>query len=166
MKLECFIAFAIFLAYSCNNNRINNSLGSNSYSSTLDIQDTLVVLDSLSIPDSTNNTLPTDAVINETVSAYHLPVQIYKTIQNSSQSIRILLTDMESGSLKINVVTSNEDANIRISRIVMPDGSSEGPFGRECKLDVKQRGDYIIIISKSNMASGSPEGPVYITIEK
>lgn len=166
MKSLFLVCSVLTLLYSCNNNKINKSGVKDTDRETAPVQDTLDVMDSLNAPDSSMATLPSESVISETVSAGNLPVQVYKTISSNSQSLRILLTDVEPGTLKINLTHSDEYANIRISQVIMPDGSSDGPFGRDLKLNARQKGDYTIIINKSNMASGSQVGDVVITIEK
>ncbi|HTG57413.1 MAG TPA: hypothetical protein VL943_14145, partial [Niabella sp.] len=70
------------------------------------------------------------------------------------------------GQLRINVSHSKPDANIRISQVVRPDGSTDGPFGQQLVYDIKQRGNYTIVINKSNMASGTQVGDLFITLER
>ncbi|GAB3015943.1 hypothetical protein GCM10027051_20040 [Niabella terrae] len=129
--------------------------------------DTLVILDSLYAPDSTAAVLPEAAIINETVSAQLLPViKLRKTITSPTQAIHFTITDLEPGWIHISIEPTQPHTNIRISQILMPDNSTDGPFGQELDYEIRQRGDYTFIISRSNMASGSPEGDLYITAER
>lgn len=48
-------------------------------------------------------------------------------------------------------------ANVRFNQIVMPDGTSDGPFGRSIEYGLEQQGTYHLLIGESLMA-GEPWG--------
>jgi len=117
--------------------------------------------------DSSKAVLPGESVIQEIIPAENLPiVNLQKEITGINQSIRLTITDMEPGQLKIRINPKNPEANIRISRVILPDGTTDGPFGRELQYNITQRGNFVVIIRKSNMASGSPVGELSIQIER
>lgn len=117
--------------------------------------------------DSSAAILPKESTIKQTIAASNLPVvNLHKTISDDNQSVWLTITDLDAGQLRIRIGHSNPEANIRISRLVLPDGNMEGPFGRELLYNVSQKGNYGIVISRNNMASGSPVGDLSITIER
>ncbi|WP_346236565.1 hypothetical protein ABDK00_014905 [Niabella insulamsoli] len=126
-----------------------------------------IVLDSITEIDSASATLPSQSVIEVRIPAETLPVtKLRRAITNDRQSVHVQLTDLDVGLLRVELTHSRPDANVRTSQIIKPDGSMDGPFGRQLTLDIKQRGDYILIINKSNMASGTQVGDLFLTIER
>lgn len=160
--LVLFFTVAVVLVYGCHTSR--NSKGEQPEQAASAV-DTLDIADSTEVIDTSVAILPIEEIISETVAANNLPAHIHKTIKSNSQSVRIHLIDVQPGLLKINVRHRNEYGNIRVNQIVMPDGSVDGPFGQEVEFNATQKGNYVIVVGKSNMASGSPMGDVYITIQ-
>lgn len=164
-NIYSFIAVLVIVC-ACNNaSKVNKTEGD----STLPAEgnDTASVAGSNFLIDSSTAVLPGESVIKEVIPAENLPVMnLQKTITGDNQSIQLTITDLDPGQLRIRLSHNNAEANIRISQIIMPDGSTDGPFGRELSYNASQKGNYTIIISKSNMASGSPAGDISITIEK
>ena len=56
-------------------------------------------------------------------------------------------------------------ANIRFNQIIMPDGTADGPFGRDIQYDLAPNGIYTLIIDKSLMAEGSSETDFTIEVK-
>ncbi|MGC4234139.1 MAG: hypothetical protein QM594_14260 [Niabella sp.] len=167
MKYIWIHAFVCVLVISCNNSsRVNRSEEGDSMAVTAKVRDTTMVLDSITELDSVSAVMPVEAIIQVTVPAGTLPVKLDKTIVSETQSIHVTITDMDAGLLNVSISHSKPDANLRISQVVMPDGSTDGPFGQQITFDARQKGDYVIIINKSNMASGSQVGDVLINIER
>lgn len=63
----------------------------------------------------------------------------------------------DSGELKAEIVPATGKGNIRFNQIILPDKTSDGPFGMDLKIPLKQKGNYILIIGHSLMA----ENPYY-----
>ncbi|WP_289662102.1 hypothetical protein [Flavobacterium panacagri] len=63
----------------------------------------------------------------------------------------------DSGELKAEIVPATGKGNIRFNQIILPDKTSDGPFGMELKIPLKQKGSYILVIGHSLMA----ENPYY-----
>ncbi len=56
--------------------------------------------------------------------------------------------------------------NIRFSQVLLPDGTSDGPFGTELTYNFEFSGTYIIKMAE-NMMSGDPwEGDVVLTVKR
>ncbi len=131
------------------------------------VRDSVVVVDSITFMDTASAMMPAETVIQVQIPAETLPVtRLPKTLTSDQQSIHVTVTDLDVGQLRISINHSKSDANIRISQVIRPDGSMDGPFGQQLVYDIKQRGNYTIIINKSNMASGSQVGDVFITMER
>lgn len=67
--------------------------------------------------------------------------------------------------LRANLSSEAADANVRISQIIMPDGSADGPFGREMEYELTQRGTYQLIVNENIMAGDPWAGQFTIDIE-
>lgn len=166
MKYILLYASMCMLILSCNNSSRVNRSWEDSLAAIARARDTTVVLDSITESDTVSAVIPVENIIQVAVPAATLPVKLNKTIISETQYVHVTLTDLDAGLLSISISHSKPDANIRISQIVMPDGSTDGPFGQQITFDARQKGDYTIIISKSNMASGSQAGDVFINIER
>ena len=62
-------------------------------------------------------------------------------------------------------IAADSLGNIRINQIIKPDGSSDGPFGRELDYEVKTPGPYKLIIGESKM-QGDPFSGDYVLMFK
>ncbi|GAB3425424.1 hypothetical protein [Niabella aquatica] len=167
MKYVLLYAAVFALLISCNNSsRVNKSDEGDTVAAETKLKDTAIVLDSITEADTVSAVLPVEYVIEVAVPAATLPVKLNKTIVAETQSVHITLTDLDPGLLNVSISPGKPGANIRISQVVMPDGSTDGPFGQQLTFDARQKGNYTIIINKSNMASGSQVGDVLISIER
>ncbi|UGU18003.1 hypothetical protein LS482_08990 [Sinomicrobium kalidii] len=57
--------------------------------------------------------------------------------------------------LSAKLVSQDTTANIRFTQIFFPDGSADGPFGRELKYDLEQAGTHTLSVGE-NMMAGNP----------
>lgn len=56
-------------------------------------------------------------------------------------------------------------ANVRISQIILPDGKSDGPFGKNMQYILSQTGTYQLIISESLMEWTEWSGKVNLSVK-
>lgn len=170
MKYPLLFLLSAGYLLGCNNSSNLGKTGKENDSSTgvTTVRDSVIVLDSITSADTTSVLLPgDDPVIQVTVPAETLPVtRLQRTITSDMQSIRLSVTDLDVGQLRVSIAHNKPDANIRISQVIRPDGSMDGPYGQQLVYDIKQRGNYSFIINKSNMASGTQVGDVFITLER
>lgn len=169
MKYPLLFLISVSYLLGCNNSsNLGKTGGENDSLADVAVRDSVVVLDSITSADTASAMPPgDDPVIQVTVPAETLPVtRLQRTITSDMQSVNVTITDLDVGQLRINVSHSKPDANIRISQVVRPDGSTDGPFGQQLVYDIKQRGNYTIVINKSNMASGTQVGDLFITLER
>ncbi|MCH5596922.1 hypothetical protein [Niabella ginsengisoli] len=165
MKVIIPLLIGCLVIISCNNSsKVNKSEETDS---TVAVKDSSVLMDSITEMDTASAVMPRESIIQVPIAAETLPItKLQRTITSDMQSVHVLLNDLDVGLLRVSISHSLPDANIRISQIVLPDGSTDGPFGQQMSFDVKQKGNYTIIINKSNMASGTQVGDVFITIER
>lgn len=79
-------------------------------------------------------------------------VRIHKEEQQN-----VILEFKAEGYKKIKGYLSSQDslANIRFSQILLPDGTMDGPFGRDIDYKISQNGTYRISVHENSMA-GDP----------
>ena len=56
------------------------------------------------------------------------------------------------GELNGTILPAGGKGNIRFNQIIFPDNSSDGPFGMDLKIQLKQKGTHIVVIGPSLMA--------------
>ena len=69
------------------------------------------------------------------------------------------------GELKAQIVPDAGKGNIRFNQIIFPDNSSDGPFGMDLKIQLKQKGNYTLVIGHSLMADNPYFGKFRVQIE-
>jgi hypothetical protein len=71
----------------------------------------------------------------------------------------------EAKSIEVSIVfPSAEGANLRFSQIVMPSGTTDGPFGKSTGYNLAQFGGYQLIFSENMMAGEPWSGEAIITL--
>ncbi|NDP28818.1 MAG: hypothetical protein GZ087_15570 [Flavobacterium sp.] len=70
-----------------------------------------------------------------------------------------------SGQLKAKIIPTTGKGNIRFNQIIFPDKTSDGPFGMDLKIHLKQKGNYIIVIGHSLMANNPFSGKFKVQLE-
>jgi hypothetical protein len=66
--------------------------------------------------------------------------------------VYIIFKNKDLGALEARIIPTTGKGNIRFNQIIFPDKSSDGPFGMDLKILLKQKGDYILVIGHSLMA--------------
>jgi len=89
-------------------------------------------------------------------------IQIHK---NKDQTI--YLEFKSEGYKKIKGYLSSQDsiANIRFSQIILPDGTMDGPFGRDIDYDISQNGLYRLSVHENMMAGDPWDGDFYVDLK-
>ena len=73
-------------------------------------------------------------------------------MDSSNQNISVPIHVYTGKKIGAAVYSSDEKANIRISQIGYPDSTFDGPFGRGVIFNLKDTGEYKIIIAENMMA--------------
>lgn len=93
----------------------------------------------------------------------------FYTGEGSLDSIRsrvyIKFKNKDFGALEARIVPTTGKGNIRFNQIIFPDKSSDGPFGMDLKIPLKQKGDYILVIGHSLMADNPYLGKFKVQLE-
>lgn len=89
--------------------------------------------------------------------------------EGSLDSIRpkvyIKFKNEDLGELNGTILPAAGKGNIRFNQIIFPDKSSDGPFGMDLKIPLKQKGNHIIVIGPSLMADSPYWGKFEVQLE-
>ncbi|MDA6069934.1 hypothetical protein NJT12_09930 [Flavobacterium sp. AC] len=66
--------------------------------------------------------------------------------------IYVKFKNENSEKLNATIVPSTGKGNIRFNQIIFPDQTSDGPFGMDMKISLKQKGNYVLVIGHTQMA--------------
>lgn len=94
--------------------------------------------------------------IGDTISMNFADEKGLYTAEGSLDSIHsriyIKYKNEDLGELNATIIPSTGKGNIRFNQIIFPDKSSDGPFGMDLKIPLKQKGNHILVIGHSLMA--------------
>lgn len=99
-----------------------------------------------------------------TVDASKMPIRLNLEITNPNDQIILRLENLNQTKIK-GYLKTEKPMNIRFNQIRMPNNTFDGPFSQTIEYDTKQKGEYWLILSKSNMADGTPVGKFFVKIE-
>jgi hypothetical protein len=95
-----------------------------------------------------------------------LPFNIGEQFTESGQEFVLKIENFAKDKISVTLKPENEQQNIRINQIKLPDGKLDGPFGREIKdYEVPEKGEVWIVIGRSNMASGEDKGHFSVSVK-
>ena len=117
--------------------------------------------------DSLSTILKTEKESNQnivTVDASKMPISLNLQITNPDDQLILKLENINQA--KINgYIKTEKPMNLRFTQTRMPDNTFDGPFGQTIEYETKQKGEYWLILAKSNMAEGTPVGKFFVKIE-
>lgn len=99
-----------------------------------------------------------------TVDASEMPIRLNLEIKNPDDQLILKLENLNQTKIK-GYLKTEKPMNLRFNQIRMPDNSFDGPFGQTIEYETKQKGEYWLILAKSNMADGTPVGKFFVKIE-
>lgn len=117
--------------------------------------------------DSLSTILKTEKESNQnivTVDASKMPIRLNLEIKNPDDQIVLKLENLNQPKIK-GYLKTEKPMNLRFNQIRMPDNTFDGPFSQTIEYDTKQKGEYWLILAKSNMADGTPIGKFFVKIE-
>jgi len=82
----------------------------------------------------------------------------------SEKTDTIFISVHQADSVLIKIKTPMDTANVRISQLFLPDGSSDGPFGKELTYRFKDIGQYHITVNENKMIGNHYSGPYLVQI--
>lgn len=122
-----------------------------------------IVKDSIAaIAPEENSATSTDSII--VVEMKGVKEELMANINADYQQILVRVPVGKTRLLKAIVNPQGTERNIRISQIEMPDGKTDGPFGRLLEYKTPKQGIYTLFIGRNNMADGKVAGPVTIQL--
>jgi hypothetical protein len=79
--------------------------------------------------------------------------------------IYVKFNNEDLGELNATIVPTTGKGNIRFNQIIFPDNTSDGPFGMDLKIPLKQKGNHILVIGHSQMADNPFWGKFKVQVE-
>lgn len=128
--------------------------------------DSLYVMDSVSniSYDTSSKSKPGDTLSTHELSPGSDTLVAEKYIAGIKEHSEIAFS-VSSGKMIHAILEGKSDSsNIRIGQIQMPDGSLDGPFGKQLNYKVAAPGKYKFIVSENMMAEGEWAGDFTIKI--
>jgi len=129
-------------------------------------------------PVSTSDSITTNITKKEVKENKQLGDTIYMEFKNEKGSfiaegvidsihprVYVKFKNEDSGNLKANIVPTTGKGNIRFNQLISPDSASDGPFGMDLNIPLKQKGNYIIVIGHSQMADSPFWGNFRVEME-
>ena len=117
--------------------------------------------------DTLSTILKTEKESNQnivTVDASKMPIRLNLEIKNPDDQLILKLENLNQPKIK-GYLRAEKSMNLRFNQIRMPDNTFDGPFSTTIDYDTKQKGEYWLILAKSNMAEGTPVGKFFVKIE-
>jgi len=117
--------------------------------------------------DSLSTIIKTEKESNQnivTVDASKMPIRLNLEITNENDQVILKLENLNQPKIK-GYLKTEKPMNLRFNQIRMPDNTFDGPFSQTIEYDTKQKGEYWLILAKSNMADGTPVGKFFVKIE-
>ena len=115
--------------------------------------------------DSIPYNIQVDTVINFAFAPDSSSLTTRGSINKKSEPVNCYLQLSTKKTIIATIIPDDNNLNIRFSNIIAPDGSSDGPFGRQLKYEAKQKGMYKLIIASNSMAEGKTRGDFSIRLE-
>jgi hypothetical protein len=107
--------------------------------------------------------------IGDTITMNFSDEKGFFTAEGSLDSIHsriyIKFKNEDSGELNATIIPATGKGNIRFNQIIFPDKSSDGPFGMDLKIPLKQKGNHILVIGHSLMADNPYFGKFKVQLE-
>lgn len=89
-------------------------------------------------------------------------------LDSLNSKVYVQFKNEDLGELNAQIIPDGGKGNIRINQIIFPDKTSNGPFGMDLKIPLKQKGTHVLIIGHSLMADNPYYGnfKVQLNIKK
>ncbi|WP_343707308.1 hypothetical protein [Flavobacterium sp.] len=89
-------------------------------------------------------------------------------LDSLNSKVYVQFKNEDLGELNAQIVPDLGKGNIRFNQIIFPDKTSDGPFGMDLKIPLKQKGTHILVIGHSLMADNPYYGnfKVQLNIQK
>lgn len=89
----------------------------------------------------------------------------FGVIDSIQPRIYVKFANEDTGNLTAAITSVEGSGNIRFNQILFPDKTSDGPFGKQMVLQLKQTGEHTLIIGHSLMADNPYNGKFKIELQ-
>jgi hypothetical protein len=107
--------------------------------------------------------------IDDTIHLNFIDEKGLFTVEGSIDSIHprvyVKFENDDLGTLSANIIAPVGKGNIRFNQIVFPDETSDGPFGMNLDLELKQSGKHMLVIGHSLMADNPFKGKFKVKLQ-
>ncbi|SFI94312.1 hypothetical protein SAMN05421638_1646 [Kaistella treverensis] len=167
------ILISALLLMSCNQKETTSEASTTDSTSIAETADTekLPAPDSgvVVIPEQTPKVSPTfrtveNGKITKTINADMIPLTLTDEFTAENHELILKIKNFDRPKIFGAISPENPKMNIRFNQIRLPDGSLDGPFGREITYEIPQKGEIWLLIGKSNMASGEITGEFSVSL--
>ncbi|HEY1193707.1 hypothetical protein [Flavobacterium sp.] len=86
-------------------------------------------------------------------------------LDSLNSKVYVKFTNEELEVLKAKIIPAPEKGNIRFNQIIFPDKTSDGPFGMDLEIPLKQKGVHVLVIGHSLMADNPYYGKFEVQIK-
>lgn len=100
------------------------------------------------------------------IKAHSLPIEVNQEFINENQKLKIELGSLEKTQISGKITSEKNGQNIRFNNVLKDNHSIDGPFGKDLKYNLTEKGNYALIIGKSQMADGSQVGKFKIEVQE
>lgn len=86
-------------------------------------------------------------------------------LDSLNSKVYVKFKNEQLGGLKAKIIPAPEKGNIRFNQIIFPDKTSDGPFGMDLEIPLKQKGVHVLVIGHSLMADNPYYGKFEVQIK-
>lgn len=105
-----------------------------------------------------------DSLINIQFSPGDTSTSVRGKLKGINAPVTVYIPVITGTNLSVAIVPEDSVANIRINQIFSPDGKADGPFGKELKRTINQKGTYKLIIGEDLMQGDEWKGTFILTV--
>lgn len=87
------------------------------------------------------------------------------SLDSIHSKVYVKFKNENAGELKAKIIPTTGKGNIRFNQIIFPDNTSDGPFGMDLKIPLRQKGNYILVVGHSLMADNPYLGKFELQLE-
>lgn len=103
--------------------------------------------------------------IVRTINGDMLPLTLSDELTGEGDEYVIKIKNYSNQNISGTIHPAEKEMNIRFNQIKKADGSYDGPFGRTFSAETPQPGEILLIIGRSNMASGVSTGKFKVDLK-
>ncbi len=106
-----------------------------------------------------------DGKIVRTINGDMLPLTLSDELSAEGDEYVIKIKNYSNKNISGTIYPEEKEMNIRFNQIKKADGSYDGPFGRTFSAETSEAGEILLIIGRSNMASGVSTGKFKVDLK-